>query len=49
MMLEEAKVFAIAGGVAEATRRAKASVGHMVKIEVEVDTLDQLREDGRRH
>lgn len=35
---------AIAGRVAEAIRRAKASVGHMVKIEVEVDTLDQLRE-----
>ena len=35
---------AIAGGVAEAIRRAKAAVGHMVKIEVEVDRLDQLRE-----
>ncbi|NTF84594.1 carboxylating nicotinate-nucleotide diphosphorylase [Rhizobium rhizogenes] len=35
---------AIAGGVAEAIRRAKAGVGHMVKIEVEVDTLDQLRD-----
>lgn len=35
---------AIAGGVTEAIRRAKASVGHMVKIEVEVDTLDQLEE-----
>ncbi|MDE1990854.1 MAG: carboxylating nicotinate-nucleotide diphosphorylase [Rhizobiaceae bacterium] len=35
---------AIAGGVCEAIRRAKAGVGHMVKIEVEVDTLDQLRE-----
>jgi nicotinate-nucleotide pyrophosphorylase (carboxylating) len=35
---------AIAGGVAEAIRRAKAGVGHMVKIEVEVDTLDQLDE-----
>ncbi|WP_320199845.1 carboxylating nicotinate-nucleotide diphosphorylase [Agrobacterium sp. rho-13.3] len=35
---------AIAGGVAKAIRRAKAGVGHMVKIEVEVDTLDQLRE-----
>jgi len=35
---------AIAGGVAEAIRRARAVVGHMVKIEVEVDTLDQLRE-----
>ncbi|MBP1843311.1 nicotinate-nucleotide pyrophosphorylase (carboxylating) [Rhizobium petrolearium] len=35
---------AIAGGVAEAIRRARANVGHMVKIEVEVDTLDQLSE-----
>ncbi|MGO7087351.1 carboxylating nicotinate-nucleotide diphosphorylase [Rhizobium leguminosarum] len=35
---------AIAGGVAEAIRRARAGVGHMVKIEVEVDTLDQLQE-----
>lgn len=35
---------AIAGGIAEAIQRAKAGVGHMVKIEVEVDTLDQLQE-----
>ena len=35
---------AIAGGIAEAILRAKAGVGHMVKIEVEVDTLEQLRE-----
>jgi nicotinate-nucleotide pyrophosphorylase (carboxylating) len=35
---------AIAGSVSEAIRRAKAGVGHMVKIEVEVDTLDQLHE-----
>ncbi|MEH7910895.1 carboxylating nicotinate-nucleotide diphosphorylase [Rhizobium laguerreae] len=35
---------AIAGGVTEAIRRARAGVGHMVKIEVEVDTLEQLRE-----
>ncbi|KRB51269.1 nicotinate-nucleotide pyrophosphorylase [Rhizobium sp. Root708] len=35
---------AIAGGIVEAIRRAKAGVGHMVKIEVEVDTLDQLRQ-----
>jgi nicotinate-nucleotide pyrophosphorylase (carboxylating) len=32
------------GGVAEAVRRARAHVGHMVKIEVEVDTLSQLHE-----
>jgi nicotinate-nucleotide pyrophosphorylase (carboxylating) len=35
---------AIAGGVAPAVRRAKAHVGHLVKIEVEVDTLAQLDE-----
>ncbi len=35
---------AIAGGVAEALRRARAGVGHLVKIELEVDTLEQLAE-----
>lgn len=35
---------AIAGSVAEALRRAKAGAGHMVKIEIEVDTLEQLQE-----
>lgn len=35
---------AIAGSTREALRRAKAAAGHMVKIEIEVDTLDQLRE-----
>lgn len=35
---------AFAGGIAEAIRRAKAGVGHMVKIEVEVDTLEQLED-----
>lgn len=35
---------AIAGGVREAVRRVRANVGHMVKIEVEVDTLAQLSE-----
>jgi len=34
---------AVAGGVAEAIRRAKANVGHMVKIEDDVDTIDQLQ------
>jgi nicotinate-nucleotide pyrophosphorylase (carboxylating) len=31
-----------AGGVAEAVRRVRQQTGHMVKVEVEVDTLDQL-------
>lgn len=35
---------AIAGGVAAAIERARRSVGHLVKIEVEVDTLEQLKE-----
>ena len=35
---------AIAGGVKPAVERARAGVGHLVKIELEVDTLDQLRE-----
>lgn len=35
---------ALAGGIAEAVRRARAAVGHLVKVEVEVDTLGQLDE-----
>ena len=35
---------AAAGGLAEAVTRARANVEHLVKIEVEVDTLDQLRQ-----
>ncbi|MEM7399217.1 MAG: carboxylating nicotinate-nucleotide diphosphorylase [Pseudomonadota bacterium] len=35
---------AAAGGIAAALSRIRAHAGHMVKIEVEVDTLDQLRE-----
>ncbi len=34
---------AIAGGIAQALRRARAAAGHLVKIEVEVDNLDQLK------
>ena len=34
---------AIAGGVDIAIARARAGIGHMVKIELEVDTLEQLR------
>jgi len=33
-----------AGSVAEAIERVRRAVGHLVKIEIEVDTLDQLRE-----
>lgn len=35
---------AAAGGVTKALRAAKASVGHVVKIEIEVDSLAQLEE-----
>jgi nicotinate-nucleotide pyrophosphorylase (carboxylating) len=35
---------AIAGGIAQALRRARAAAGHLVKIEVEIDNLDQLKE-----
>ena len=35
---------AVAGGIGPVLARARAAVGHMVKIEIEVDTLDQLRE-----
>ena len=35
---------AVAGGVIPALRAAKRYAGHLVKIEIEVDTLDQLRE-----
>jgi len=35
---------AACGGVGRALERARGRVGHMVKIEVEVDRLDQLRE-----
>jgi nicotinate-nucleotide pyrophosphorylase (carboxylating) len=35
---------AIAGGILPALRAAKQAAGHLVKIEIEVDTLDQLQE-----
>lgn len=35
---------AIAGGVGKAIEAARAAIGHLVKIEVEVDTLTQLAE-----
>ncbi|AJY45318.1 carboxylating nicotinate-nucleotide diphosphorylase [Martelella endophytica] len=34
---------AIAGGIKPALQAARKNAGHMVKIEIEVDTLDQLR------
>jgi nicotinate-nucleotide pyrophosphorylase (carboxylating) len=35
---------AVAGGVRAVLERARQSAGHLVKIEIEVDRLDQLRE-----
>jgi nicotinate-nucleotide pyrophosphorylase (carboxylating) len=35
---------AVAGGITPAVERARGGVGHLVKIEVEVDTLEQLDE-----
>lgn len=35
---------AVAGGVAKALEAARNAVGHLVKVEIEVDTLDQLKE-----
>ena len=35
---------AVAGGIAAALARVRANAGHMVKIEIEVDTLEQLKE-----
>ncbi len=33
---------AACGGIAEALKRARAAAGHLMKVEVEVDSLDQL-------
>src|SRR5215468_6145903 len=35
---------AVAGGIRPVLERAKACAGHLVKVEIEVDTLDQLDE-----
>jgi nicotinate-nucleotide pyrophosphorylase (carboxylating) len=35
---------AVCGGVGEAVRRARAMAGHLVKVEIEVDGLEQLDE-----
>ncbi len=43
-MLIKDNHLAMAGGVKPALERARAHAGHLVKIELEVDTLDQLAE-----
>jgi nicotinate-nucleotide pyrophosphorylase (carboxylating) len=35
---------AVAGGVAAALKRARAAAGHLIKVEIEVDSLNQLSE-----
>lgn len=35
---------AVAGSIPEVLKRARSVAGHLVKVEIEVDTLDQLRE-----
>jgi nicotinate-nucleotide pyrophosphorylase (carboxylating) len=43
-MLIKDNHIALAGGVRPALERARRQAGHLVKIEIEVDTLDQLAE-----
>ena len=43
-MLIKDNHIAVAGGVRQVLERARACAGHLVKIEIEVDTLDQLAE-----
>ncbi|KKW67125.1 nicotinate-nucleotide pyrophosphorylase [Lampropedia cohaerens] len=43
-MLIKDNHIAIAGGLEQAVTRARAHAGHMVQIEVEVDTLEQLQQ-----
>ena len=43
-MLIKDNHIALAGGVRQALERARQHAGHLVKIELEVDTLDQLAE-----
>jgi nicotinate-nucleotide pyrophosphorylase (carboxylating) len=43
-MLIKDNHIAVAGGIRAVLERARASAGHLVKIEIEVDGLDQLGE-----
>ena len=44
ILIKDNHVAACGGSVAEAVRRAKTAAGHLVKVEVEIDRLDQLDE-----
>ena len=46
-MLIKDNHIAVAGGIRAVLERARANAGHLVKIEIEVDPLDQLREVSR--
>ena len=43
-MLIKDNHIAVAGGIKPVLERARARIGHLVKVEIEVDTLAQLRE-----
>src|SRR6185503_12450403 len=43
-MLIKDNHIAVAGGIRAVLERARAAAGHLVKIEIEVDSLDQLRQ-----
>src|SRR5438874_12126706 len=43
-MLIKDNHIAVCGGIRPVLKRARACAGHLVKIEIEVDTLDQLKE-----
>jgi len=43
-MLIKDNHIAVAGGIRAVLERARKAAGHLVKIEIEVDTLDQLGE-----
>lgn len=42
ILLKDNHIAAVGGDIGTAINKAKAGVGHMIKIEVEVDTLEQL-------
>ena len=42
ILIKDNHIAACGGSVAEAVRRAKAAAGHLMKVEVEIDGLDQL-------
>jgi nicotinate-nucleotide pyrophosphorylase len=44
VLIKENHIVAAGGSVSEAIRRAKAATHHLVKIEVEVESIEQLKE-----